>query len=84
MEVFGKYLLGIIVFKDPIFQVETVEVVAKMFSKFLFLVFSNEQFAGAKVLQELIDIGFIALCYQELTSRNIEESCTAALFAQPY
>jgi len=48
--VFGEYLLGIIVFKYPIFQVETVKVVAKMFGKFLFLVFSNEQFAGAKVL----------------------------------
>ena len=81
---FGKYLLGVIVFKDPIFQVETVKVVAKMLSKFLFLVFSDEQFARAEVLQEFVDIGFIALCYQELTGRNIEKSCTAALFAQPY
>ena len=70
-----------VVFKDPIFQVETVKVVAKMLGKFLFLVFSDEQFAGAEVLQELIDIGFIALCYQEFTRRNIEESSTAALFA---
>ena len=72
-EMLREVIVGKIVGEGPVVEGEGVEFIAKKHPEFGAVPFAVEHFRGVETLQQLVDVGRIALRDQEFARRNIQE-----------
>src|SRR5689334_2206294 len=80
LEMFEQSIICICLFEDPFVKVITVYFITKILPEFFLEMPLEHYFRRFKALEKFIGIFAVALCYQEFSSRNIEEGKTKLFF----